>query len=57
MVEKDDLLVELDASDWEERLVEQEIRADNAEADYIEAEQELDGNRNRFRESAHGHDL
>jgi HlyD family secretion protein len=40
-VEEGDLLVELDASEWEDRLVGQEISVDNAEADYIQAEQEL----------------
>ncbi len=40
-VEEGDLLVELDSSDLEDRLIEREISVQNAEADYIRAEQEL----------------
>ena len=40
-VEQGDLLVELDSSDLEDRLIEREISVQNAEADYIRAQQEL----------------
>ncbi len=40
-VEEGDLLVELDSSDLEDRLIEREISAQNAQADYIRAQQEL----------------
>jgi HlyD family secretion protein len=40
-VEKGDLLVELDSSDLEDRLIEREISMQSAEADYIRAQQEL----------------
>ncbi|MGM0416759.1 MAG: efflux RND transporter periplasmic adaptor subunit, partial [Thermodesulfobacteriota bacterium] len=41
MVEKGDLLIELDASVLEERLVEQQIRLQNDEAAYIQARENL----------------
>lgn len=41
MVEKGDLLIELDASALEERLVEQQIRVQNDESDYIQARENL----------------
>ncbi|TVR46578.1 MAG: efflux RND transporter periplasmic adaptor subunit [Puniceicoccaceae bacterium] len=40
-VERGDLLVELDSSDLEDRLIEREISVQNAEAVYIRAQQEL----------------
>ncbi len=40
-VEPGDLLVELDSSDLEDRLIEREISVQNAEADFIRSEQEL----------------
>ncbi len=40
-VQPGDLLVELDSSDLEDRLIEREISVQNAEADFIRAEQEL----------------
>jgi HlyD family secretion protein len=42
MVEKGDLLIELDASALEDRLVEQQIRVQNDEADYIQARENLE---------------
>ena len=41
MVQKGDLLIELDASALEERLVEQQIRVQNDESDYIQARENL----------------
>ena len=40
-VEPGDLLVELDSSELEDRLIERDISVQNAEADFIRAEQEL----------------
>jgi len=47
MVEKGDLLVELDSSGLEDQLVEREIAIQNAEANYIRAQQELKVTRSR----------
>ncbi len=47
MVKKGDLLVELDASGLEDRLVDREIAIQNAEASYIRAQQELNVTKSR----------
>ncbi len=47
MVEEGDLLVELDSSGIEDRLVEREITVQNAEAAYVRAQQELRVTRSR----------
>jgi HlyD family secretion protein len=47
MVSKDDLLVELDSSGLEDRLVDREIAIQNAEALYIRAQQELNVTKSR----------
>lgn len=47
MVEEGDLLVELDASGLEDRLLERELSVQNAEASYIRAQQELKVTRSR----------
>lgn len=49
VVEEGDLLVELDSSDLEERLVNREINVQNAEAAYIRAQQELKVTKSRTR--------
>ncbi len=47
MVEKGDLLVELDSSDLEDNRLEQQIRVQNAEAAFIRARETLEINRNQ----------